>query len=558
MPSFTISDRPAVQAAADLLVVPVAARDGGGASKGGDASDASDASGDGGPVALPSTRAILEHADMDLAGLAALGQLTGALDETLLIPSYDRLAAPALLLVGVGPDQGRTLETLRRAASVAVAAAGRAGAVATTLADCSAAGRDGAPASHAETLAAVAEGFGLAAYRFNRHKTSADPVIGAVELLAGGRNGDGRNGAGRTGDGRNGDGRNGDGRNGGGDRAGLEAALRRARVAVSATGYARDLSNEPAGSLGPAELTAEAARVAAEHGLEFESIEGEALTQGGFGAVAAVGAGASVPPRLVLLRYRPDGATARVGLVGKGVTFDTGGLCLKRGNSMAGMKDDMAGAATMLAVARAAAELELPVELRVALPLVENMPSGRAMRPGDVVRARNGTSIEITDTDAEGRLSLADGLALLAEWRPDALIDVATLTGSAVIGLGPLCTAVMGNAPALSAAVLAAAAATGEAAVALPLLDDYRHFLDSEIADLRNATEHPGDSIQAGLFLERFVDGVPWAHLDIAGPATLKEARYHQPKGSTGCMVRTLIELLDGAGRSGGFGPAGA
>jgi leucyl aminopeptidase len=537
MPSFTISDRPAVQAAADLLVVPVAARDGGGASKGGDAS------GDGGPVALPSTRAILEHADMDLAGLAALGQLTGALDETLLIPSYDRLAAPALLLVGVGPDQGRTLETLRRAASVAVAAAGRAGAVATTLADCAAAGRDGAPASHAETLAAVAEGFGLAAYRFDRHKTSADPVIGAVELLAGGRNGDGRDG---------------DGRDGGGDRAGLEAALRRARVAVSATGYARDLSNEPAGSLGPAELTAEAARVAAEHGLEFESIEGEALTQGGFGAVAAVGAGASVPPRLVLLRYRPDGATARVGLVGKGVTFDTGGLCLKRGNSMAGMKDDMAGAATMLAVARAAAELELPVELRVALPLVENMPSGRAMRPGDVVRARNGTSIEITDTDAEGRLSLADGLALLAEWRPDALIDVATLTGSAVIGLGPLCTAVMGNAPALSAAVLTAAAATGEAAVALPLLDDYRHFLDSEVADLRNATEHPGDSIQAGLFLERFVDGVPWTHLDIAGPATLKEARYHQPKGSTGCMVRTLIELLDGAGRSGGFGPAGA
>jgi leucyl aminopeptidase len=520
MPSFTISDRPAVQAAADLLAVPVAARD-----------DVDDG-GDGGPVAPPSTRAILEHAGMDLAGLAAIGQLTGALDETLLVPSYDRLAAPALLLVGVGPDQGRTLETLRRAASVAVAAAGRAGAVATTLADCAAAGRDGAPASHAETLAAVAEGFGLAAYRFDRYKTGADPVIGAVQLLAAGRDG-------------------------GGDRGGLEAALRRARVAVSATSYARDLSNEPAGSLGPAELAADAARVAGEHGLEFESIEGEALTQGGFGAVAAVGAGASVPPRLVLLRYRPDGATARVGLVGKGVTFDTGGLCLKRGDSMAGMKDDMAGAATVLAVARAAAELELPVELRVALPLVENMPSGMAMRPGDVIRARNGTSIEITDTDAEGRLSMADGLALLAEWRPDALIDVATLTGSAVIGLGPFCTAVMSNAPALSAAVLAAAAATGEAAVALPLLDDYRHFLDSEVADLRNATEHPGDAIQAGLFLERFVDGVPWAHLDIAGPATLKEARYHQPKGSTGCMVRTLIELLDGAGRSGGFRPPG-
>ena len=509
MPRFTISDRPAVRAAADLLAVPVAA-------------------GAGGPAAPPSTSAILEHAGMDLAGLAALGQLTGALDDTLLVPSYDRLAAPALLLVGVGPDEGRTLETLRRAASVAVAAAGRATAVATTLSHCAAVGRDGATASPAETLGAVAEGFGLAAYRFDRYKSSSNPPIDEVALLTAG--GDGA------------------------DTRGLQAALRRARVAVSATGYARDLSNEPAGALGPAELAAEAARVAGAHGMEYESIEGDELARDGFGAVAAVGAGASVPPRLVVLRYRPDGAALRVGLVGKGVTFDTGGLCLKRGDSMEGMKDDMAGAATVLAVLRALAELQVPVEVAAALPLVENMPSGLAMRPGDVVRARNGTSIEITDTDAEGRLSLADGLALLAESRPDALIDVATLTGSAVIGLGPFCTAVMSNAPALAGAVLAAAAATGEAAVALPLMDDYRHFLESEVAELRNATEHPGDAIQAGLFLERFVDGVPWAHLDIAGPATLKEARYHQPKGATGCMVRTLIELLDGAGRSGGFG----
>jgi leucyl aminopeptidase len=509
MPRFTISDRPAVRAAADLLAVPVVA-------------------GAGGPAAPPSTSAILEHAGMDLAGLAALGQLTGALDDTMLVPSYDRLAAPALLLVGVGPDEGRTLETLRRAASVAVAAAGRATAVATTLSQCAAVGRDGATASPAETLGAVAEGFGLAAYRFDRYKSSSNPPIDEVALLTAG--GDGA------------------------DARGLQAALRRARVAVSATGYARDLSNEPAGALGPAELAAEAARIAGGHGLEFESIEGDELARGGFGAVAAVGAGASVPPRLVLLRYRPDGAALRVGLVGKGVTFDTGGLCLKRGDSMEGMKDDMAGAATVLAVLRALAELRVPVEVAAALPLVENMPSGMAMRPGDVVRARNGTSIEITDTDAEGRLSLADALALLAESRPDALIDVATLTGSAVIGLGPFCTAVMSNAPALAGAVLAAAGATGEAAVALPLLDDYRHFLESEVAELRNATEHPGDAIQAGLFLERFVDGVPWAHLDIAGPATLKEARYHQPKGATGCMVRTLIELLDGAGRSGGFG----
>ncbi len=213
---------------------------------------------------------------------------------------------------------------------------------------------------------------------------------------------------------------------------------------------------------------------------------------------------------------------------------------------MDGMKDDMAGAATVLGVLRALPQLGLPVAVTGVLPLVENMPGGGAMRPGDVIRARNGTSIEITDTDAEGRLALADGLALVAESGPDAILDVATLTGSAVVGLGPAFTAVLSNTPPLAAAVLEAAAVTGEPAVELPLLDDYRRFLDSEVADLRNASEEPGDAIQAALFLREFVAGLPWAHLDIAGPATATEARYYQPKGATGCTVRTLLQLLEG------------
>jgi leucyl aminopeptidase len=193
-----------------------------------------------------------------------------------------------------------------------------------------------------------------------------------------------------------------------------------------------------------------------------------------------------------------------------------------------------------------AAELRLPLALTGLLPLVENLPGGGAMRPGDVIRARNGVTVEITNTDAEGRLILADALALAAEAAPDAIVDLATLTGSAVVGLGPECAAVLTSDRQLGARLLAAARACGEQAWELPLLGDYRRFIDSDVADLRNATEHRGDAIQAGLFLREFVGGVPWAHLDIAGPATLQEAFYYHPKGATGCMVRTLLAFLEG------------
>jgi leucyl aminopeptidase len=498
LPRLTLSGGAAHEVAADLLVLPVAA-------------------GDGGPVGPPATMAVLERVGADLGALAAGERLRGGLDQTLLLPAYGAAAAPALLLVGVGRDAGRGLETLRRAAAVAVAAAGRAASMATALPLCPCQAAPGTPADAAAALAAVAEGSALAAYRFDRHKTGPEPGLREVILLAGSEPA----------------------------AAELGPALRRAEVGVRATAYARDLSNEPAGSLSPADLAAEAVRLAGERGMDCAVIEGEALEQGRFGAVLAVGGGSAVPPRLVVVRHRPEGARAHLALVGKGVTFDTGGLDLKRGTSMEGMKDDMAGAATVLAVLDAGARLGLPVELTGVLPLVENMPSGSAMRPEDVIHARNGTTIEVYDTDAEGRLALADALALAAEDEPDAIIDIATLTGSAVIGLGHYCSAVLSNTPALAAKVLAAAADAGETAWELPLVEDYRRFLDSDVADLRNATEHPGDVIQAALFLREFVGGRPWAHIDIAGPATLKEAHYYQSKGATGCMVRGLLRLLE-------------
>jgi leucyl aminopeptidase len=492
MPRLALSPVPPERADADLLVLPVAA-------------------GEAGPVAPPVTAGVLGRLGADLAAVAGgAGRFTGQLDDVLLLPGYGAVAAPAVLLVGVGPDADRTAETLRRAAAVAVAAAGKAATLAVAL------HRAGEPDGAA--LAAVAEGTLLAAYRFQRHKSAPDPELAAATLLVDG------------------------------DRS-LAAAgpvLRRAEVAARATLAARDLVNEPASRINPATLAAEAVRLAKGAGLEHQVLAGPALRRGRFGAVLAVGGGSATGPRLVELRYRPPGAARHVALVGKGVTFDTGGIDLKRGASMDGMKDDMAGAAAILAATAAAAELQLPTAVTAILPLVENMPGAAAMRPGDVVTARNGVTVEVTNTDAEGRLILADGLALAAEARPDAILDLATLTGSVVYGLGLGCVGVFGNTPALTAEVLDAAGRAGELACELPLIEDYRRFLDSEVADLVNATNEPGDSVQAALFLREFVAGVPWAHLDIAGPATAKEARYYQPKGASGWGVRTLLAFLEG------------
>jgi leucyl aminopeptidase len=499
MARLALSPVPPERAEADLLVLPVAA-------------------GEAGPVAPPVTAAVLGRLGADLAGLAGPdGRFSGKLDDVLVVPGYGALAAPAALLVGVGPDAERTAETLRRAAAVAVAAAGRAATLAVAL------HRAGLPSPTADgaaltALAAVAEGTVLAAYRFQRHKSAPDPDLAEATLLVDG------------------------------DRslAAAEPVLRRAEVAARATLAARDLVNEPASRINPATLAAEAVRLARAAGLEHQVLAGPALRRGRFGAVLAVGGGSATGPRLVELRYRPRGARRHVALVGKGVTFDSGGLDLKRGAGMDGMKDDMAGAAAILAAITAAAELALPTAVTAILPLVENMPGASAMRPGDVVTARNGVTVEVTNTDAEGRLILADGLALAAEAGPDAILDLATLTGSVVYGLGLGCTGVFGNTPALTAEVLAAAGRAGELACELPLIEDYRRFLDSEVADLLNATNEPGDSVQAALFLREFVADTPWVHLDIAGPATAKEARYYQPKGASGWGVRTLLAFLEG------------
>jgi leucyl aminopeptidase len=267
----------------------------------------------------------------------------------------------------------------------------------------------------------------------------------------------------------------------------------------------------------------------------------------GLGGLAGVAQGSNEPPRLVELVYEPaDGpAAATVVLVGKGITFDSGGLSIKTAEGMMRMKTDMSGAAAVLAAMSALPSLRARTRVVGIMPCTENMPGGAAIKPGDVLRIRNGKTVEVLNTDAEGRLVLADGLSLAVEAGPDAIVDLATLTGAQVVALGRRVAALMGNNPGLVDQVRAASEVAGEPAWPMPLPDAYRSHLDSEVADVKNIGK-PGEagSLVAGLFLREFVDDVPWAHLDIAGPARADEDDGYLTKGGTGAGVRTLLQLL--------------
>ncbi|MGP3536633.1 leucyl aminopeptidase [Microbacterium sp. RD1] len=322
-----------------------------------------------------------------------------------------------------------------------------------------------------------------------------------------------------------------------------------------AVALVKDLVTTPAEWMGPADLADAARDAVAGLPVEVTVLDEAALREGGYGGILAVGQGSDRPPRLVRLDYAPAAATRRVALVGKGITFDTGGLSLKPAASMVGMKYDMAGAATVLAVTQAVAALGLPIGVTAFLCIADNMPSGRATRPGDVVRTLDGTTIEVLNTDAEGRVVLADGLAAASREHPDLIVDVATLTGAIVVALGNRHTGVFGNDDAV-ARYLAAATRTDEPAWHMPLPEHMVDELDSPIADLQNAKigDPAGGSLFAGLFLRHFVgrvsddadaDRIPWVHLDIAGSGTHKGAPYGvTDKGVTGATVRTLIDLL--------------
>jgi leucyl aminopeptidase len=327
-----------------------------------------------------------------------------------------------------------------------------------------------------------------------------------------------------------------------GDPALSDAVIGRVRAEAAALSLARELVNLPPCDLYPETFAARASEPVG--GLECEVWDERRLEAERMGAVLGVARGAGRPPRLVILRYRNAGDAPTLALVGKGVTFDSGGLSLKTNDQMVDMKGDMAGAAAVLAAIRAVAEVGLKANLLGVMPLVENMPGGRALKLGDVLTARNGKTIEVLNTDAEGRLILADALAYAAEQKPAHIVDLATLTGSCMIALGTEIAGLMTNDGGWGDRVRAAATRAGERAWPLPMDPDFDEMLKSKVADLKNVPpSRYGGAIAGGKFLEQFVAGVPWVHLDIAGPAWADHEGPARDAGGTGAFVRTLIEL---------------
>ncbi len=368
-----------------------------------------------------------------------------------------------------------------------------------------------------ERLAALVEGFQLAGYRFDRYK--AEPNGRRVRSLALV-----------------------------GDAMPRPAELRETLDGVAAIGtqvfHARDLVNEPPSTGTPTFIATHARRLAKEiRGLEVDVWKPARMAREGLNGVLAVARGTHEEPRFIRIRYAPRGAKRKVALVGKGITFDSGGLSLKPPKSMETMKYDMAGGAAVLSTVAAAAALGLPVEITGYVPATENLPGHRAQKPGDLIRYQNGKSVEVLNTDAEGRLILADALVLASRTKPDAIVDLATLTGAARVALGNLYACILGTDQQLVDALVSAGRASGEPAWQLPLVPEYRDDIKSSVADLKNVGGDAG-TITAALFLQEFVDGVPWAHLDIAGPAFTEKEVTLAPRGATGYGVRLLIEWL--------------
>jgi leucyl aminopeptidase len=429
---------------------------------------------------------------------------------------------PSVVLLGLGDRAGVDAERWRRAAAALVRAAGEGGGTAALLVP------DDPPGGGPDSVgSAIAEGAILGAYRFDAYRSSPPP--GGVDRLVA---------VGAT--------------------AGLVDGVTRGAAAAAAVVFARDLINTPPSDMTPrrlADLVAD--RLGGVAGTEVEVWDEDRIAGERLGGLQAVSRGSAEPPRLVRATYTPEGAGSahHVVLVGKGITFDSGGLSLKPAEGMMTMKTDMSGAAVVLAVVSAAAELHVPVKVTAIAPITENMPDGRAVKPGDVFTARNGKTVEVLNTDAEGRLVLADGLSLAAELEPDAIVDVATLTGAAVVALGTGIAAVMGSDEGLVEAVRAAGSRAGERLWPLPLPDDYNEQIESEIADMKNiGRAREAGTIAAAMLLARFVGDVPWAHLDIAGTGRSSEDSGYLTKGATAFGVRTLLDFVRHYGSADGAG----
>ncbi|MFF0766229.1 leucyl aminopeptidase [Streptomyces sp. NPDC003737] len=473
-----------------------------------------------GPVVAPGAETVDQAYDGRLAATLQTLGASGVEGEVTKLPAPSGFKAPVVVAVGLGAepekDGAYSAESLRRAAgSAARALAGSKKAVFAL------------PVADAADLGAVAEGALLGAYSFDTYKENGKNAkggkngktpLGEVALLGGKPR----------------------------DKA-HKAAVDRAVAVAEELNRARDLINTPANDLNPAAFADIAQSAAKEHGLKVQVLDEKALTKGGYGGILGVGAGSASAPRLVKLSYTNSKADKHLAFVGKGITYDSGGISLKPAGHNETMKCDMSGAAAVFAAVVAAARLGLEVNVTGWLALAENMPSGSATRPGDVLRMYSGKTVEVLNTDAEGRLVLADALWAASQENPDAIVDVATLTGAMMLALGSRTFGIMSNDDGFRTAVHETAQEVGEEAWPMPLPEHLRKGMDSPTADIANMGERMGGGLVAGLFLKEFVgEGITWAHLDIAGPAFNEQGPFgYTPKGGTGSAVRTLVRLAE-------------
>jgi leucyl aminopeptidase len=450
------------------------------------------------------------------ATVTALGG-SGKVGDVTKVATLGALRADVVVIAGLGAagvdaDDPTSLEALRRAAGAATRALAGTATVGLAL-----------PATSAAQAGAVAEGALLGAYTFHRYRVASQPdhKQGVEQLVLLTPNAK--------------------------DKA-VKAAADDALTVAAAVHFTRDLVNTPASDLHPVEFAeiAEGAPRTHKVNLEVDVLDEAELSAGGYGGILGVGQGSTNPPRLVRIAYRPRKATKHLAFVGKGITFDSGGLSLKTSTGMEWMKADMSGAAAVVAAMVAIAQLGLPVNVTGWAPLAENMPSGTAQRPSDVLRMYGGRTVEVLNTDAEGRLVLADAIVRASEEKPDLLVDIATLTGAQLIALGSRTSAIMANDDAVRTHVHDAATRAGEQMWPMPLPEELRKSMDTEVADIANMGERFGGMLVAGLFLREFVpDGQRWVHLDIAGPSFNEGDAYgYTPKGGTGAGVRTLVQLV--------------
>ena len=324
----------------------------------------------------------------------------------------------------------------------------------------------------------------------------------------------------------------------------IRGGLETGRIISEAVTLARDLVNGPSNEVTPTFLAEKAKAIAQDHGMEITVLEVKEAEVTGMGAFVAVAKGSQEPGKFIVLEYNKGKKLETIALVGKGITFDSGGISIKPSENMERMKDDMSGAAAVLATLQAASRLQLPVHLVGIMPTTENLPSGKAYKPGDVLKTLSGQTVEVISTDAEGRLILADALTYSLRYEPKAIIDLATLTGACVVALGDFVMGLFGNDDLLLKRVEEASSKTGEKAWRLPLWDEYFEYLKSDTADFRNVGTRSAGAIIGGVFLSKFVKNTPWVHLDIAGPASIDKERPYTPRGGTGAGVRLLIQML--------------